>query len=80
METRVSLKYFVNGCRNYTEVFSIFFLTSVSLFFLTAYLVRFSTNNERHFLTYILSRVSNLTTYLRTMILPLKIKTGKNFK
>ena len=32
-----------------TEIFIIFFLTFISLFFLIVYLVRFNTNNKRHF-------------------------------
>ena len=34
----------------------------MSLFSLIVYLVRFNTNNKRHFLTYMLTRVSDFTT------------------
>ena len=41
-----------------TEIFIIFFLTFISLFFLIVYLVRFNTNNKRHFQN-MLTRVFN---------------------
>ena len=37
----------------------VFLLTFISFFALTAFLVKCSTNNNRHFLAYILIRVSN---------------------
>ena len=37
-------------------------------FFLVVYLVRFNTYDKRHFLTYMLKRVSNFTTYDGTAI------------
>ena len=45
-----------------------FFLTFISVFSLIVYLVRFNTNNKFHFLTYVLTRVLNLTTYDSTTI------------
>ena len=51
--------------RNKAEIFLNFLLTFISLFSLIIYLVKSSTNNERHvFLTYMSTRVSNLTTYI----------------
>ena len=41
------------------EIFLIIFLTFISLFSLIVYLVRFSTINKPHFLTHMLTRVSN---------------------
>ena len=43
---------------NLEEIFLIVFLTFISLFSLIVYFDRFNTNNKRHFLTYILIRVS----------------------
>ena len=42
---------------NQAEIFLIFLLTFISLFSLIVYLVWFNTNNKRHFLTYMLTRV-----------------------
>ena len=50
--------------RNKAEIFLNFLLTFISLFSLIIYLVKSSTNNERHVLTYMSTRVSNLTTYI----------------
>ena len=49
---------------NQTEIFLIFLLTFISLFSLIVYLVRFNTNNKRHFLTYMLTRVSISTFFI----------------
>ena len=43
-----------------------FFLTSISIVFV--YFVRFNTNNKRHFVTYMLTIVFNVTTYYGTAI------------
>ena len=40
-----------------------FFLIFISLFFLVVYAVRFDTNKKRHFLTCMLTRVPNFTTF-----------------
>ena len=45
-----------------------FFLTFISLFSLIVYLIRFDINNRHHFLTYILTCVSNFTTYIGFII------------
>ena len=44
------------------------FLTFISSFSLVVYIVRFNTNNKHHFLTYMLTRVFNTTTYNSTAI------------
>ena len=43
------------------EIFFKIFVTLISLFSFTVYLVRFNTNNKHHFLTYMLTCVSNST-------------------
>ena len=48
-------------------MFLTFFSTFISLF-LVVYVVRFNTNDKRHFLTYMLTRVFNFTTYDGTAI------------
>ena len=55
------------------EIFVMFFLTFISLFSLVVYIVRSSTNNKWHFLTYMflthmLTYVSNFTSYDGTTI------------
>ena len=41
---------FLNSARNQAEIFLILFLNFyISLFFLILYLIRFNTNNKRHF-------------------------------
>ena len=48
------------------EILLMFFLTSISIVFV--YFVRFNTNNKRHFVTYMLTIVFNVTTYYGTAI------------
>ena len=57
------LQFSQHNARNQAKIFLIFFLPFTSLFSLIVYLVRFNSNNKRHFLTYMLTRVSNFTTY-----------------
>ena len=44
-----------HNSKNQAEIFLILFLTCISLFSLIVYLVRFNTNNKRHFLAYMLN-------------------------
>ena len=41
--------------------------------FLINYLVRFNTNNKRHFVTYFLTRVSDFTTYICFIIVSIHL-------
>ena len=50
------------------EILLMLFLTFISLFSLIDYVVRFNTNNKRHFLTYMLTHVCNFTTYDGTTV------------
>ena len=60
----LSLKYLNIMCEILmAEIFLKFFLTFISLFSLIIYLVRFNSNDKGHFLTYVLTCVSNFTTY-----------------
>ena len=63
------------------EIRQRFFLTFISLFSIPLFsyficLFRFDTNNKRHFLTYVLTLVSNLTNYIRFILLNKKLKLG----
>ena len=71
------------------EIFKIFFLTFISLFFLIAYLVRFNTNCKRHFLIKKLVysnkqltqrfHLLNFPCLLERMVLALLMMTETNF-
>ena len=87
--TAADYTVFLGNFKNWAEIFKIFFLTFMCLF---PVIVRFSTNNKRHFLTYMLTPVSNdnihNSTFLcfnlpclpKRMVIPLIIKTEKSFK
>ena len=69
------------AARNYAETFLTLLLTHISLFSLTADLVRFNTNNKHHFLTYMLTRVStNFATYICFIIVLIRILKENNLK
>ena len=67
--------FHIHNARNLADIFFILFSTVIALFSLIVYLVRFNTNNQNHFLTYVLARVSNFTTciYFTTVLIYLII-------
>ena len=67
------------AARNYAETFLTLLLTHISLFSLIADLVRFNTNNKHHFLTYMITRVFNFTTYI-CFIIVLTVRSRSNSK
>ena len=63
MEYNSLIQFSQQNARNQIDIFLTFFVPFTSLFSLIVYLGRFNGNNKRHFLTDVLTRVYNCTTY-----------------
>ena len=67
-----------HNAKNLAEIFLIFCLTFISLFYLIACTIKFNTNNKHHSLMYMLTMLCYVKYVMKE--LPLIMKTKKNFK